>query len=152
MNSDFVDLLKLLESFEVEYVIVGGYAVMEYTEPRSTKDIDILVRRSKGNSQKIYDALKKFGASLGGIENTFFETEGKFYKIGRPPNRIDIITSVEGVAEQEIFENKISRELGSGLSIWFIDKAHLLAVKEAAGRPQDLIDAEKLKQFNPDLD
>ena len=96
MNSDFVDLLKLLGKWKVQYVIIGGYAVMEYTEPRATKDLDKLIACSKTNATRIFAALKDFGVSLSKISADFFSKKGCFYKIGRPPNRVDIITSADG--------------------------------------------------------
>lgn len=146
MNSDFVDLLKLLEKWKVEYVIIGGYAVMEYSEPRATKAIDILIACNNDNAKKLVGALKEFGASLSGIDTAFFAEKGKFYKIGRPPNRIDIITSAEGADFSDIYNTRVIKDL-RGVKIQFIDKENLIKLKESAGRPQDIADVEKLRKY-----
>ena len=146
MNSDFVDLLKLLEKHRVDYVVIGGYAVMEYSEPRATKDLDLLIDCSEENAEKIYDALKEFGASLKGIDKQFFAEREKFYKIGRPPSRIDIITSAEGASFADIRETREERQLGD-VTVFFISLENLIKLKEAAGRAQDLADLEKLKKY-----
>lgn len=61
MNSDFKDLLQIMENYQVKYMIVGGYAVMHYSEPRYTKDLDIWIEASRENSKKMYSALAEFG-------------------------------------------------------------------------------------------
>lgn len=146
MNSDFVDLLRLLEKWNVDYAIIGGYAVMEYSEPRATKDLDILIACSKSNARKIYSALKEFGGQLVGIDESFFSSKGRFYKIGRPPNRIDIITSAEGASFSEIKAGRTQRYV-HGVQVYFIGRKQLIQLKQAAGRPQDLLDVVNLKKF-----
>lgn len=146
MNSDFLELLKLLGSWNVDYVIIGGYAVMEYSEPRATKDLDILIACSKTNATKVYAALKEFGGSLSGIDDAFFSRKGRFYKIGRPPNRIDIITSAEGASYSEIRKEKVKKCV-NGVEVFFVSRKHLMKLKAAAGRPQDQIDLVNLKKF-----
>ena len=96
-NSNFRDLLKLFGEFGVRYLIAGGYAVMRYTEPRYTKDLDVWIEASLDNAERVYRALAAFGAPLQGITRSDFETEGPFYQMGRPPVRVDILTSIDGV-------------------------------------------------------
>jgi len=146
MNSDFVDLLKLLGKWKVDYAIIGGYAVMEYSEPRATKDLDILIACSKTNAKKVFAALREFGGVLSGIDQDFFSKKGRFYKIGRPPNRIDIITSAEGAPFSEIKSQRVKKHI-HGVQVFFIGRKQLMKLKKAAGRPQDLLDLANLKKF-----
>jgi hypothetical protein len=95
MNSDFIELLKILESYQVKYLIIGGYAVMNYSEPRYTKDLDIWIEASSENANKIYAALIKFGAPLTGLAEKDFSEPGFFYQMGRPPVRVDIPLTIE---------------------------------------------------------
>lgn len=144
MNSDFKDLLKIFVDEKVKFLVIGGYAVMYYTEPRYTKDLDILIGSSNANAAKVMQALNKFGAPLlNGICESDFSKEGVFYQIGLAPNRIDIITSIPGVDFDKAYENKISVNIG-GVLVPFIGLSDLIAAKLAAGRPQDLVDAGAL--------
>ena len=117
---------------------------MEYTEPRATKDLDILIACNQRNAKKVFSALKEFGASLSGISESFFAKKGRFYKMGRPPSRIDIITSAEGATFSEIWRSKNMRQIGE-TNVPFIGIKELIKLKKAAGRMQDLIDLKNLK-------
>jgi hypothetical protein len=97
MNSDFKDLLKLFNDYKVRYLVVGGHAVMKYTEPRYTKDPDIWIEASAKNARAVFRALREFGAPLANLTEGDFADEGTFYQIGRPPARIDILMSVAGL-------------------------------------------------------
>jgi len=92
-------LLQLLNEFEVEYLIVGGFAVMKYGEPRYTKDLDVWVHNSPQNSVRVVEALKKFGAPLDhdGITAETFTKKQVVYQIGIAPVRVDILTQITGV-------------------------------------------------------
>ena len=67
MISDFKDLLEVLDAFGVRYLIVGGYAVMKYTEPRYTKDLDLWIQATPKNARAVFKALKEFGAPLANL-------------------------------------------------------------------------------------
>ena len=95
-NQDFKEIFRLLNAEEVEYVIVGAHAVMFYTEPRYTKDIDILVNPTAANARKAWNALAKFGAPLKNISESDFADKDLIYQVGIEPNRIDIIMSISG--------------------------------------------------------
>ncbi len=90
MNSDFEELLSLFNANDVKYLVVGGYAVMLYTEPRYTKDLDIWIEPSEDNAARVFRALSKFGAPLSGLTPSDFAHEGCFYQVGIPPVRVDI--------------------------------------------------------------
>ena len=97
MNPDFRELLQLFNASHVEYLIVGGYAVVEYTEPRYTKDLDVWVRAEPGNTDRVFNALAQYGAPLGDMTPADFAEEGFVFQIGIAPVRIDILMSVSGL-------------------------------------------------------
>lgn len=142
MNSDFKDLLKIFNELEIKYLIVGGYAVMKYSEPRYTKDLDIWIESSNENSKKVFSALQKFGAPLKGLTHDDFKGEG-FYQMGLPPVRIDILISFSGVDFKEAWKNKTVSKLAD-IEINIISKNDLITNKKIAGRPQDLLDIENI--------
>jgi hypothetical protein len=144
-SPDFKELLSLLEKHKVRYLVVGGYAVMKYTEPRFTKDLDLWISTDKENSKGVYAALKEFGAPLKDLAPADFTQEGYFYQMGNPPFRLDVMMSIPGVTFDAAWENREKVQL-EGLVIPFISKADLIKAKEAGGRPQDLIDAKELKK------
>jgi hypothetical protein len=144
-SPDFKELLNVLEKHKVRYLVVGGYAVMKYTEPRFTKDIDLWVSTDEENSKAVYEALKEFGAPLKGLTPADFTQEGYFYQMGNPPFRLDVMMSIPGVTFDTAWANREKVKL-EGLVIPFISKADLIKSKEAGGRPQDLIDAEELRK------
>jgi hypothetical protein len=87
VNSDFSDLLNLFNANNVKYLIIGGYAVIQYAEPRYTKDLDIWIRVDNPNAAAVYKAIKEFGAPLTGLTEADFAEEGYFYQIGRPAHK-----------------------------------------------------------------
>jgi hypothetical protein len=96
-NLHFSDLLRVLNDNQVRYLVIGGYAVMLYSEPRFTKDLDIWVDREGGNAERVFRALAEFGAPLSGIVPTDFAKADLIYQLGMPPLRIDVLTSISGV-------------------------------------------------------
>ena len=144
-SPDFKELLSLLEKHKVRYLVVGGYAVMKYTEPRFTKDLDLWTSTDKENSKAVYAALKEFGAPLKGLSPADFTQEGYFYQMGNPPFRLDVMMSIPGVTFETAWSNREKVQV-EGLAIPFISKADLIKAKEAGGRPQDLIDAKELRK------
>jgi hypothetical protein len=126
-------------------MIIGGFAVIKYAEPRFTKDIDIWVGTDHENARRVYDALKEFGAPLSGISPDDFTKEGYFYQMGRPPFRVDIVMTIPGIAFEEAWVNRVITELESNLAA-FISKPDLIRAKAASGRPQDLLDLERLRK------
>jgi Nucleotidyl transferase of unknown function (DUF2204) len=151
INSDFKDLLSSLNLFQVKYLLVGGYAVIQYTEPRYTKDIDLWIEASSQNAEKIFNALNHFGAPLQQLEITKedFEKEDYFVQLGREPSRVDILMSLKGVSFAEAWEEKQEVQIEE-VQVNVISLAHLKTIKKIAARPQDLVDLaalEKLGKF-----
>jgi Nucleotidyl transferase of unknown function (DUF2204) len=145
MSSDLKDLLDCLNQHRVKYGVVGGYAVMKYTEPRYTKDIDLLVEASKTNSKKVVAALTKFGAPVDNLSPTEFAQPGTMYFMGLAPARVDILTRVKGATFTSIYATAEKGNLFD-VKVKFISKENLIKTKKAAGRPQDLLDLAKLKR------
>jgi len=147
-SSDFKELLNIFEKRKIRYLIVGGYAVMKYTEPRFTKDLDIFIATDQDNANSVYSALKQFGAPLENLSPDDFTHQGHFYQMGRPPLRVDIMMSIPGIEFDEAWENRQIVELND-LEVPFISRRDLIRVKEASGRAQDKIDVENLKKVVP---
>ncbi len=144
-SPDFKELLKLFEKHKIRYLIVGGYAVMKYSEPRFTKALDVFVATDQDNAKRVYLALKEFGAPLENLFSNDFAHEGYFYQKGRPPMRVDIMMSIPGIKFDVAWKNREVVEL-EDLKIFFISRSDLISAKEASGRPQDYIDVDKLKE------
>lgn len=144
-NPDFRELLKLFEKHNVRYLIVGGYAVMKYSEPRFTKDLDIFIATDQNNAVGVFSALKEFGAPLENLSIDDFAHKGYFYQMGRPPLRIDIMMSIPGIEFDEAWKNREVVQIDD-FKILFISRSDLIQAKEVSGRPQDNIDVEKLKK------
>jgi len=144
-SPDFKELLSLLEKHKVRYLVVGGYAVMKYTEPRFTKDLDLWIATDEENASAIFTALKEFGAPLKNLTPRDFTQEGYFYQMGNAPFRLDVMMSLPGVTFETAWANR-ERSHVEGLTLPFISKADLIQAKEAGGRDQDRIDVKRLRQ------
>src|SRR5437879_11093311 len=113
LNSpDFKELLSLFRDFEVRFLVIGGYAVMKYTEPRYTKDLDLWIAIDAQNASAVFRALKRFGAPLAGLTEKDFSEEGYFYQMGRPPMRVDIMMSIPGITFDEAWPNRVETIIG----------------------------------------
>lgn len=145
MNRDFSDMLSALNDEGVEYLVVGGYAVGAHGLPRATKDIDIWVRPTAENAARVFRALARFGAPSHGLTIADLVTKGTVYQIGVPPQRIDILTAIDGVEFNEAWPERVSSDLG-GVPAPVIGRSALVRNKRASGRPQDLADVARLER------
>jgi hypothetical protein len=143
-NPHYRELLRLLNEFQVEYLIVGGFAVMKYGEPRYTKDLDIWVHNSLQNSVRVVEALAKFGAPLehDGITAQTFTGAQVVYQIGIAPVRIDILTEITGIEFARAWPKRVGSSF-FGVPVHFISLDDLMANKRALGRDSDLRDMKK---------
>lgn len=144
-NDDFRDFIQALNNHEVEYILVGGYAVILHGYRRVTGDMDIWVKRTKGNYAKLTHAFAEFHLPLFDMtEQNFLDVETTdVFSYGRPPVSIDIITELKGVQFDDAFSHsQIYDE--DGLRIRFLHLSNLIQAKKAAGRHKDLDDIEKL--------
>jgi hypothetical protein len=144
-NSNFKDLLSALNLCEARYLVVGGYAVMLYSEPRYTMDLDIWIDRTGDNARRVFRALAGFGAPLKGIESSEFTRPEIVYQLGMPPSRIDILTSITGVEFEQAWSRRTVSEF-DGISVPFIALGDLIADKRQTGRLSDLADCERLEE------
>ncbi|MHC4441312.1 MAG: nucleotidyltransferase domain-containing protein [Planctomycetota bacterium] len=141
---DFKELLELFNAQKVEYVIVGGYALAHHGVPRYTRDIDLYVRPTKDNAERIMVALDAFGFGGTRLKREDFTKPEQIVQLGFPPVRIDLITSLDGVSWEQAEGGKSRGEYG-GTSVPFLGRAELIDNKKATGRLQDLADAERLQ-------
>ncbi len=144
MDKDLRDILFALNAHDVEYLLVGGYAVGVYTEPRATKDLDVFVRSNSENSPKVFRALAEYGAPLAGMTPDDFNNRPTMvFQIGTPPLRIDILQRIAGVDFDEAWDARVEGSL-DGIPTHVISKEHLIRNKLAVGRKQDLLDVENI--------
>lgn len=143
-SSHFKELLRSFNEHQVRYLVVGAYAVMKYTEPRYTKDLDIWVEPAEENAFRVFAALAEFGAPMGEVTPDDFTRTDLVFQIGLAPHRIDILMGIKGLEFSEAWERRVEasfEEVRANL----VSKEDLLIAKEAAARPQDLIDAAALR-------
>lgn len=145
VNSDFKELLKTFSDCRVKYLVIGGYAMIRYTEPRYTKDLDLWISVEPGNAAAVYRALKAFGAPLAGLAEDDFAREGYFYQMGVPPVRVDILMSIPGLRFEEAWARRVEVDF-DGVPVNFLSKQDLITSKLVAGRPRDLLDAQMLTE------
>lgn len=143
IQADFAELLALFNSQNVEYVIVGGYALAHYGAPRFTGDLDILVNPDIKNAQRIVAALGTFGFASMGIEAGDLAKPDHVIQLGLPPVRIDLLTSLTGPSWQDVWSQKTSGSYGE-VPVHYIGREQLITNKRATGRPRDLADLERL--------
>lgn len=145
LSSDFRDLLHALSAARVRFLVVGGYAVIHHTEPRFTKDLDVWVHATSANAVRLMKALRAFGAPIDSLSSKDFEEPNIIYQIGVAPVRVDILTSIKGLEFGSAFRRSVVTEY-AGVPTRVLSLVDILAAKRAAGRPQDLLDAEKLER------
>jgi hypothetical protein len=145
VNSDFSDLLRLFNDNSVKYLVIGGYALIQYAEPRYTKDLDLWISTDTENASTVFQSLKNFGAPLEGLTKSDFSEDGFFYQMGLPPVRIDILMGIPGLKFQEAWKRRETVWFDD-LPVLFISRQDLIVAKRASGRPQDVIDAELLSR------
>jgi hypothetical protein len=149
MHQDFKELLSAFNAGQVKYLIVGGYAVSFHAQPRATKDLDILIGADAENSKAVFAALAKFGAPIEGLSAKDFAEPDNFFRMGAPPVMVDIMPKISGVEFEEAWRRRVNVRIDDDLSVPFISREDLLVAKLAAGRAQDLIDVDALRESNP---
>lgn len=144
LNKDFREFIELLNSHNIKYLVVGGYAVTVHGYPRYTNDIDIWFWIDKSNVENLIKVLKDFGFGSLDIKIDDFLQPNKVIQLGYPPNRIDLLTSVSGLQFDECYPKKVSFDI-DGIKIDFIDLENLKKNKKASGRHKDLNDLDNLE-------
>ncbi len=143
LSKDWREFLELLNSRGVEYVIVGAQSLAFHGRPRYTGDLDILIRATPANARTLVRLLNDFGFGQSAFKEADFLEPEQVIQLGRTPGRIDLLTSINGVSDDEAFLTKIAAEL-DGVPVFILSKESLIKNKRAVARPQDLADLETL--------
>jgi len=144
LQKDFSEFLKLLNLKQVKYLIVGGWAVGYYGHPRATGDIDIWVSTEMENAFKLVKVFKEFGFDVQELSVDLFTKENQITRIGVPPLRIEIFTSISGVNFEECYAKRKTEKIDD-IEMNFIGLEDLKKNKTAAKRYRDLDDLERLQ-------
>ncbi len=139
MNPDFRDMLSALNAEGAEYLLVGAYALAVHGMPRATGDIDLWVRPSAANAQRVLSALRRFGAPLADLSEADLMAPGTVFQVGVAPRRIDLLTSIDAVEFDEAWRNRLLTSL-EGIEVPVLSRSDFVRNKRALGRPKDLAD------------
>ena len=145
MNQDFSELLRAFNDHNVDYLVVGAHALAAHGHVRATKDLDVWIRPAIDNARRAMSALRSYGAPLHDLSETDLATPGTVFQIGIPPLRIDILTAIDGVTFDLAWQDRLRATFGDQPAS-VISLKHLIANKKASGRPQDLLDVEKIEE------
>lgn len=140
---DFKEFLKLLKEHDVRYLLIGGYAVGYHGYPRATEDLDIWVAVHPENARRLVSVLKAFGFDDPAVTPDLFMQKPKIVRMGFPPMRLEISTSISGVEFDECYNARIVDQM-DGVEVSLIDLEHLKKNKKASGRTKDIGDLENL--------
>ncbi len=143
LPNDFKEFLRLLNSHRVEYLLIGGYAVGYHGYPRATNDIDVWVAIHTDNAERLVNVMQAFGFSVPGLSKELFLEQEKIIRMGVPPMRIEVLTSISGVIFDECYAARIVGKM-DGVQVNLINLDHLKQNKKASGRYKDLSDLEHL--------
>ncbi len=139
LNPHFADMLSELCAADVEFLLVGAYAVAVHAVARATYDLDLWVRPTPVNAERVLRALDRFGAPLHDLTAEDLSRPGVIFQLGVQPERIDIITAIDGVTFDDAWPARTSVRIGD-LDVPVIGREHLLLNKKASGRPKDAVD------------
>ena len=143
LPKDFKEFLRLLNAHNVEYLLIGGYAVGYHGYPRATADMDIWVASNPPNSQKLMVVLKEFGFESAHLSASLFLKPNKIIHMGMPPLRIEINTGISGLAFEKCFPERVAGNL-DGVPVQLISLKHLKINKQKTGCAKDINDLENL--------
>lgn len=147
MSGDYEELFSTLNTFKIKYLVVGAHAVMFYSEPRFTKDLDVWVPAALNDSRRVYEALKAFGVPLKRVTPNDFQDPKMILQIGVAPVRIDILVNLRGVSPEAAWKHRKRSRYGK-VPIHILGLAELIKTKKAAGRPQDELDLVHLLRIS----
>jgi hypothetical protein len=143
LQKDLREFVELFLSRNIDFLVVGAFAVAHHGYPRTTGDIDLFVRVNPENAEKIADAVREFGFGALGLQPADFLQQDMTIQMGFEPVRIDILTGISGVTFAEAWRDRTSGQL-DGLPVMFLSREHLLRNKRASGRPKDKLDISEL--------
>jgi len=144
MHRDFIEFIEILNRNSVEFVIVGGIALAYYGFPRFTGDLDIWIRPSIDNAKKTFHSIETFFGTRMAIAPEDFLRGHKMISLGEEPVKIEIHIRLDGVTEEEIWNEKSGGKFGPE-DAFYIGKETFIKNKKAVGRDQDLVDIKKLE-------
>ena len=147
LSQDLKEFVGLLNAHGVEFLVVGGHAVGFHGWPRFTEDLDLLVRPSVTNGQRLMDVLDAFGFGDIGLNASSFSKQGQVIQLGRAPNRVDLMTGIDGVDFEDAWAHRLAGRLEE-IPVAVLGLQQLLANKRATGRPQDLADIDRLEKLS----
>ncbi len=137
--------MRLLNAHSVRYLVVGGYAVAMHGHPRYTGDLDIFVDTTNANASALVDAYREFGFDLPGLTPELFTAADNVVRIGVEPVRLEVLTSISGVAFADAYPRRVEVVLGD-ITVPFISYDDLITNKLASGRGKDRVDVEALQK------
>lgn len=143
LPQDFKEFLKLLNAKQAEYLLIGGYAVGFYGYPRPTGDMDIWISATPENAGKVIAALEEFTSAPLDLPVDLFLKENSIVRMGTPPFRLEVITSISGVSFEECYSERVTAMIDE-TEVSIINLRHLKINKKASGRFKDLNDLENL--------
>jgi hypothetical protein len=138
-------MLSALFAAGAEFMVVGAHALAAHGTPRATGDLDIFVRATPENARRVMTALREFGAPLFDLTERDLSTPDTVFQIGLPPSRIDLLTSISGVAFDDAWPRHVDVTLGT-LVVPVIGRDDFVANKKATGRTKDLLDVQMLEE------
>lgn len=145
MNRDFVEMLSALSEAGVEFLVVGAHALATLGIVRATGDLDIWVRPSAENAQRVITALERFGAPLFDLTVSDLQRDDTVFQMGLPPARIDIMSGISGVTFDAAWPRRTTVAIAE-LEIPVLSREDFIVNKKAAGRPKDLLDLALLDE------
>lgn len=143
-STDFEELLACFNAKSVKAIVVGGHALAFHGRPRFTKDLDVLVEPTHENAERVMEALTAFGFGSVGLTPDDFCEPGRIVQLGIAPNRIDLLTSIDGVTFEDAWAGRATGMFGAE-PVAYLGRAEFLRNKRAAGRPQDLADIDAIQ-------
>ena len=146
INSDYTDILRCFVEEKVQFLVVGGYAVMKHSEPYNTKDLDLWIAPQRANAERAHRSLARFGAPLGDVTIEDLVDPALVYQLGIEPVRIDVMSFVSGLDFDSAWERRDKMVYG-GVEVPVLSIEDTSRAKKAAGRPKDLIQASELDQI-----
>ena len=148
LNKDFKEFIESLHSTKVEFLVVGAHALAAHGRPRYTGDLDLWVRPTRENIERLIAALDDFGFSALGVTAEDFSAPNAIVQLGYPPARIDLLTAIDGVGFDACFARR-NELLISGVLLPVLGRDDLIKNKLAAGRPKDIADVASLRESDP---
>ncbi|MEO7453197.1 MAG: hypothetical protein ABIV13_00360 [Fimbriimonadales bacterium] len=143
LQKDLREFLQSLNSNEVDYLIVGAYAVAYYGFPRLTGDLDIFVGTSEVNAKRLASAIEVFSRGSIRVEAAELQGADKMLRLGIEPNRVDLLTSITGIDFSAAWADREVTEF-DGIPVALISRSHLIQNKLSTGRAKDVADVEEL--------